>query len=86
MADPIVIRVRENGPILIPAPIKLVDHLGNEYPLNPGKEFYALCRCGLSKNKPLCDGAHKECFVGGPLAPTPVAPPDASTPPSPPSA
>ncbi len=73
MADPIVIKVRENGPILIPAPIKLVDHLGNEYPLTAGKEFYALCRCGLSKNKPLCDGSHKECFQGGPLAP--AAPP-----------
>jgi CDGSH-type Zn-finger protein len=70
MAEPIVIRCRENGPILIPGPIKLVDHLGNEYPLTPGKEFYALCRCGLSKNKPLCDGAHKDCgFQGGPLAP-----------------
>jgi CDGSH iron-sulfur domain-containing protein 3 len=77
MAEPIVIKIRENGPILIPAPIKLVDHLGNEYPLNVGKEFYALCRCGHSKNKPLCDGAHKECgFMGGPLAPAaPAAPP-----------
>ena len=83
MADPIVVKVRENGPILIPAPIKLVDHLGNEYPLNPGKEFYALCRCGLSKNKPMCDGSHKDCFVGGPLAPAaPVAP---VVPPAPPA-
>jgi CDGSH-type Zn-finger protein len=75
MADPVVIRCRENGPFVIQAPIKVVDHLGNEYPLNPGKETYALCRCGHSKNKPFCDGTHRECgFQGGPLAPAAAAP------------
>ncbi len=74
MADPIVIRCRENGPLLIPAPIKVIDHLGNEFPLTAGKEFYALCRCGQSKNKPFCDGAHKECGFVGALAPVPQPP------------
>ena len=77
MADPIVIRCRENGPLVIPAPIKVVDHLGNEFPLTPGKETYALCRCGQSKNKPFCDGAHKECSRRPLAAPPPPPPPPA---------
>lgn len=26
----------------------------------PSKEHYVLCRCGASKNKPYCDGSHKD--------------------------
>ncbi len=70
MAEPIVIRCRENGPLVIQGPFRLVDHLGNEYPLPTDKPLVALCRCGQSKKKPFCDGSHKECgFEGGPPAP-----------------
>jgi len=61
MADPIIIRLRENGPFVIQGPVKIVDHLGNEFPWPAGKETIALCRCGQSKNKPFCDGTHKTC-------------------------
>ncbi len=66
MADPITIRCRENGPLVIDGAIRVVDHLGNEIPLPTGKEKIALCRCGASGTKPFCDGRHKEIgFDGG---------------------
>jgi CDGSH-type Zn-finger protein len=68
--EPIVIRCRENGPLVVQGPFRLVDHMGNVYPLPVDKPFVALCRCGHSGSKPFCDGSHKSCgFTGGPLAP-----------------
>lgn len=62
MAEPIVIRCRENGPLVVPAgSVKVIDHQGNEFPLPQGKELIALCRCGHSNNKPFCDGQHRQC-------------------------
>ena len=58
MADVFTIRCRENGPLVLPATCKIVDHLGNEFTIPTGKEMLALCRCGNSKNKPFCDGSH----------------------------
>ena len=70
MSEPIVIRCRENGPLVVQGPVRVVDHLGNEYTPPAGKEFVALCRCGASKNKPFCDGSHRACgFQSGPAAP-----------------
>ncbi len=39
----------------------LVDKDGNEYGLG-GRTVISICRCGLSKNKPFCDGSHKGHF------------------------
>jgi CDGSH-type Zn-finger protein len=61
MADPLVIRCRENGPYVVAGAIKVIDHLGNEFAIAPGKETVALCRCGQSKNRPFCDGSHRTC-------------------------
>jgi CDGSH-type Zn-finger protein len=74
VADPIVIRLRENGPLVIQGPIKVIDHLGNEFTLPVGKENVALCRCGQSKNKPFCDGTHRVCgFMAVEVATAPPA-------------
>jgi CDGSH-type Zn-finger protein len=72
MSEPLVIRCRENGPLVIQGPVKVVDHLGNEFVIPAtGKAAIALCRCGQSKNKPFCDGSHRECgFQAANLAPT----------------
>jgi CDGSH-type Zn-finger protein len=61
MDEPFTIRCRENGPLVVPATVRVVDHLGNPFPLPHGKQLIALCRCGHSKTKPFCDGSHKTC-------------------------
>ena len=47
MPDPITIRLRENGPLVIQGPIKIVDHLGNEFSIPPGKDTV---RCAAVDN------------------------------------
>jgi CDGSH-type Zn-finger protein len=70
MSEPLTITCRENGPLVVKLPVRVVDHLGNEYAVPTGKETIALCRCGQSANKPFCDGKHKQVnFQGGALAP-----------------
>ena len=50
------IKITDNGPLVVSGDIHLVDAEGNEFK-KKGKLF--LCRCGLSKNKPFCDGSHR---------------------------
>jgi len=69
MSEPLTIRCRENGPLVVKPPVRVVDHLGNAFVLPTGKENIALCRCGQSRTKPFCDGSHKQCgFVAADLA------------------
>ena len=52
------IRVQQNGPYLVEGEdITLVDWNGNAYRI-PNRRSFALCRCGGSTSKPLCDGTH----------------------------
>lgn len=51
------IRVNPNGPLLIEGPAVVIGHNGKL--LKEGGKM-ALCRCGLSGNRPFCDGAHSK--------------------------
>ena len=51
------ITATENGPLSVRGPFILVDQDGNEYDV-AGRKRVALCRCGLSADKPFCDGSH----------------------------
>ena len=55
------ITVNNNGSLKIESDFEIVDKNGNVYDLG-GRDVLSLCRCGLSKNKPFCDGAHNEHF------------------------
>jgi len=67
--ETVTIRCREHGPLVVDLPgagepggprvgLRLVDHAGREFSLPTQKPAVALCRCGHSRNKPFCDGAH----------------------------
>jgi len=77
--DEFMIRLRENGPLVIQSPVRVVDHLGNDFPIPVGKPTVALCRCGQSANKPFCDGSHKrvgfQAAETAPAKPAEIPPP-----------
>jgi CDGSH-type Zn-finger protein/uncharacterized Fe-S cluster protein YjdI len=47
-----LVTVRENGPLAVHAELTVEGH--------GGMTRATLCRCGLSKNKPFCDNAHRK--------------------------
>ena len=57
MAD-VKITVRLNGPYLVEGPFEMVDQDGARFMVEEGKRM-ALCRCGMSDNKPYCDSSHR---------------------------
>ncbi len=52
------VKITPDGPILIKGPLK-IDYQGQTLDIPEGKQA-ALCRCGASQNKPMCDGSHKQ--------------------------
>jgi len=52
------ITVLSNGSLKVEGDFEIVDKEGNNYDLG-GRTIVSLCRCGLSNNKPFCDGSHK---------------------------
>jgi CDGSH-type Zn-finger protein len=61
------ITVNNNGSLKIEGDFEIVDKAGNAYDLS-GREIVGICRCGLSKNKPFCDGSHNGHFEHEALA------------------
>jgi CDGSH-type Zn-finger protein len=59
--DSTKIIVKSNGSLKLEGDFEIVDINGNAYGLG-GREIISICRCGLSKNKPFCDGSHKGHF------------------------
>ncbi len=55
------ITVLNNGSLKVEGNFEILDKEGNHYDLG-GREAVSICRCGLSANKPFCDGAHKGHF------------------------
>jgi len=55
------ITVNNNGSLKIEGEFEIVDPQGNAYGLE-GRTLVSICRCGMSKNKPFCDGSHKGHF------------------------
>lgn len=55
------ITVNNNGSLKIDGDFEMLDKNGNVYDLG-GREIVSLCRCGLSNNKPFCDGSHRNHF------------------------
>jgi CDGSH-type Zn-finger protein len=60
------IQVLDNGPLVVKGEIELVDAEGNAFAT---KKQVSLCRCGLSQNKPFCDGTHRGQFENRARAP-----------------
>lgn len=59
--------INNNGSVKIEGDFEIVDKSGNEYGLD-GRTVVSICRCGMSKNKPFCDGSHKGHFEHEALA------------------
>lgn len=51
------IKLVANGPLLVEGPAVVIGLDGHA--LKQGAKM-ALCRCGLTENRPFCDGAHKK--------------------------
>ena len=83
---PAKLTINSNGSIKLEGDFEIVDKAGTNYGLG-GRSVVSLCRCGLSKNKPFCDGSHKghyehdaAAFDLPPKAPAPSALPQADPP------
>jgi uncharacterized Fe-S cluster protein YjdI len=56
------VEVLRNGPLLVYGNLTIKDQFGNE---TKKSKVTAFCRCGLSGNKPYCDGSYIKAKIDG---------------------
>jgi CDGSH-type Zn-finger protein len=57
VSEKVTMRVKPNGSIRVTGTVEFVDGEGK---VIESKSDFSLCRCGASKEKPFCDGSHRE--------------------------
>ena len=57
MSDKIKMQIKKNGSIRVTGEVDFVDAEGK---VLETKTDFSLCRCGHSKEKPFCDGSHRD--------------------------
>ena len=57
MSDKAKIQFKKNASIRVTGTVDFVDAEGN---VVETKTDFSLCRCGASKEKPFCDGSHRD--------------------------
>ncbi|HKF83879.1 MAG TPA: CDGSH iron-sulfur domain-containing protein [Solirubrobacterales bacterium] len=68
-AGAVTVTPYRDGPYLVRGDFVLQDQEGNELELE--RRTIALCRCGKSRIRPLCDGTHKLIGFEAPSGPEP---------------
>ena len=68
------VKVFNNGPLRIEGEFTICDANGNEFGL-AGRTAIGLCRCGMSDNKPFCDGSHARQGFNSPIEARDLPPP-----------
>ncbi len=48
------------GPIIIEGEVAITDKYGRPLDAGKKKKMHVMCGCGLSMNKPFCDGSHNK--------------------------
>jgi CDGSH-type Zn-finger protein len=56
--EPVRITPYKNGPYLVRGDFVITDQEGKT--IKPRTGVVALCRCGMSRTRPFCDGTHKQ--------------------------
>ena len=71
------ITVKSNGAIRVEGDFEIVDMNGKSFGLG-GRTHISFCRCGLTANKPFCDGEHRKQGFDSPIEARDLPIPDLS--------